>query len=215
MSFTSSRSKAVFALASAVAAAATIDPVAERMSNAGVFGPGSFTDHSNLDVLPALGVAAVLSLVFIIGAARRMLPRNCFAPAWLRSSANAIDASTLPKLIPSIFLLQLSALFAMETAEQIVVDGHPLSGLLWLGAPPLIGLALHAVGCVLSSFILARVLQWSARTLADVVAFVRRLYAPRLDRSKQRVRGWATLLGCFLEPVLARVQGRAPPLLSA
>jgi hypothetical protein len=215
MSPSFSRSKIVFVLASAVAGAAAIDPLVERMSNAGVFGSGSFTDHSNLDVLPAFGVAAVLSLVFVIAAARRMLSRSCFAPAWLRNSAHALDGGALPKLIPAIFCVQLVVLFSMETLEQIAIAGHPMSGLLWLGGPPLISLLMHAAGCTVSAFALARVLHWSAQTLADAVFFVRRLYAQRNNRSKPRSRRSAPPLCCFLEPVLARLQGRAPPYLVA
>jgi hypothetical protein len=47
-------------LCSAVLAAAIADPLVEFASNAGWFGPGNFTDRSNLDVGPvfALGIAS-------------------------------------------------------------------------------------------------------------------------------------------------------------
>ena len=50
-----------FSVAVAIIAAAVADPILESASNAGLFGHGSFTDHSNLDVLPALciGLLAV------------------------------------------------------------------------------------------------------------------------------------------------------------
>src|SRR5208283_1357179 len=38
----------------AILAAALADPLVEFASNAGLFGGGAFTDHSMLDVLPAL-----------------------------------------------------------------------------------------------------------------------------------------------------------------
>src|SRR5260370_12111876 len=107
MNVLSSRSKAVFALATALTGAAAVDPIVERMSNGGLFGAGAFTDHSNLDVVPAFVVAFVLSVVFVIGVARRALVRRCYAPQWLRSSASEIDRNVLRGNLPEVFGLQV------------------------------------------------------------------------------------------------------------
>jgi hypothetical protein len=42
--------RAWFCLAAALVAASITDPLVEFASNSGMFGPGSFTDHSNQDV---------------------------------------------------------------------------------------------------------------------------------------------------------------------
>jgi len=68
--------QAIFCLTAAVTAAAVIDPAVEWLANHGRFGPGAFTDHSNLDVLPALGVGLCFALAFVAVLARRMLRRN-------------------------------------------------------------------------------------------------------------------------------------------
>jgi hypothetical protein len=204
--------KAIFCLDAAIAAAAVIDPILESLSNKGVFGAGHYTDRSNLDVVPALCVALALSLVVAIGIARRVLARNCYAPEWLRLSATALEDLALRPLLPAVFILQIAALFTMETIEQVAVAGHPLGGAVWLGGPVAISLALHAIGSVFVTWTIARILQWSGQTLADVVVFVRRLIQTlRAGDVKPLTRIAKAPSLRFLEPVLARLKGRAPP----
>ncbi len=64
-----------------------MDPVVEFFSNAGAFGAQQYTDHSNLDVIPALLVGAALSALFVIVLARRMLSGNLYPSPWLRRCA--------------------------------------------------------------------------------------------------------------------------------
>ncbi|HEV8019788.1 MAG TPA: hypothetical protein VGP41_00920 [Candidatus Lustribacter sp.] len=197
-----SLAKAVFCLAAAVTAAAAIDPSVEWMANNGLFGPGQFTDHSNLDVIPGLLIGLFFSAAFVAGIVRRF--------------AQSIDTGSLVKLVPVIFVLQLVVLWSMETLEQIVVIGRPLGGTIWLGGPAVVSLALHAAGCLGFTWLLARMLRWSALTIVAVASFIREIFSSRARGSGAR-RSRVTDISAarFLEPILARLCGRAPPFLSA
>jgi len=202
----------VFCLAAAVTAAALVDPVMERLSNTGVFGPGPFTDHSNLDVVPALCVGAAFSVTFVIGLVRRTLAKTCYAPRWLRVSARAMDSATITRLLPAIYAMQIGALFAMETVEQTIVTGHPLGGSIWLGGPIAVSLLLHAMGCVAFTAALSRVLNWLAQTLVHVVTFVCQLVFGHVDApAVPSAYARRTTIRRPLEDVLERLKGRAPP----
>lgn len=207
----------VFCLAAAVTAAAVVDPIMERLSNAGVFGPGTFTDHSNLDIVPALCVGAALALLFVMGLVRRTLTRTSYAPRWLRISAHAVDDVMLLRALPAIYAMQIATLFAMETVEQMIVAGHPLGGSIWLGGPVALSLLLHAVGCVVLSMALSRVLRWSAQTVVDIVVIACRLVSGTLEAPVPVAATSAprTAIRRPLEEVLERLTGRAPPYLSA
>ena len=67
-------------------AAAIADPLVEFASNAGWFGAGNFTDHSNLDVVPALfaGVALLRNCIWFDEPARswpiRAFPNGASRP---------------------------------------------------------------------------------------------------------------------------------------
>lgn len=207
----------IFCLAAAATAAAVVDLIMEGLSNTGIFGPGVFTDHSNLDIAPALGAAAALSLIVVIGLVRRTLAGAGYAPRWLRISARAAGDATLPGVLPAIYALQIATLFAMETLEQAIVAGHPLGGSIWLGGPLVLSLLFHAVGCVALTTLLSRVLRWSAQTLLEIVAIVRELAfavfgapAPAAAASTRR-----TTIRRPLEEIIERLTGRAPPYLFA
>lgn len=161
-------------MAIAVIAASIADPIAELLSNAGVFGAGRYTDHSNLDVFPALTAGlALLALYFV----RK-------APAILCSRAlSGGIASTWP----TIFILQLATLYLMETGEQWLVWGHPLGSTIWLGAPPAISLTIHALAgltvllfAVRSSRALASTTLRLIRLIRAIATFA--LAAPRTVR---------------------------------
>ncbi|TAM73652.1 hypothetical protein EPN44_13245 [bacterium] len=207
----------IFCLAAAVTAAAVVDPIMERLSNTGIFGPGTLTDRSNLDIVPALGAAAALSLVVLIGLVRRTLAGASHVPGWLHISARAADDATLPRVLPAIYALQIATLFAMETVEQVIVAGHPLGGSIWLGGPPALSLLLHAVGCVAITVVLSRVLRWSAQTLLEIVAIVRELVLATLGAPAPATAAsaWRTTIRRPLEEIIERLTGRAPPYLFA
>jgi hypothetical protein len=129
-------------LAVAVIAAAVADPIVEFASNAGWFGPGNFTDRSNLDVFPALVVGLGALALYLIGR----------APAILAGTALP---RRLVSLVPAIFVLQIAVLYVMETAEQFIVGGHTLGPVVWLGGPITASLAIHAALCVTVTFWIA------------------------------------------------------------
>jgi hypothetical protein len=160
-----------FCLAVAVIAAAVADPLVEAASNAGWFGPGSFTDHSSADVLPALTLGCGFVALYVALRVRSTLASSRRkTPTAIRLSNEALGHSAL-RLLPAIFVLQIVVLFSMETAEQFAVWGHGLGGTIWLGGPVTVSLTVHAVACVVVAVAVARVI----RSLASVALRVIRL----------------------------------------
>ncbi|HTU70792.1 MAG TPA: hypothetical protein VMF11_10795 [Candidatus Baltobacteraceae bacterium] len=191
-----------FGLAVAVIAAAIADPIVETVSNAGWFGPGSFTDHSNLDVLPALLAGAVLVGCYLVLRVRRAL---------LRASGEALRAN-VARLLPFIFLAQMGVLFAMETTEQLVVSGHTMGGTIWLGGPIWFSLTVHAAMSILVAYALARTACACAHTTLRAVRHLHALairalhgQAPIALRRRERTAF------ARLAPVRCRIGNRAPP----
>jgi hypothetical protein len=202
---------AVFCLAAAWTGAAVVDPLVERLSNGGAFGTGSFTDHSNLDVIPALSIGLAFALAVVFGVVRRTLGRRNYAPEWLRPFALASSDASVAGLLPAIAVLQLGVVWLMETLEQIVVAGHPLGGTVWLGGPPAISVAMHAAGAVVATVLLARTIRWTARTLVDVVAYVCAALQVRAPRPALVTVRADLAPARFRAPYLAARAGRAPP----
>ncbi|HTX56973.1 MAG TPA: hypothetical protein VMD47_07700, partial [Candidatus Acidoferrales bacterium] len=189
-----------------VIAAAIADPIVEALSNAGLFGAGNFTDHSNLDVLPALACGTALLAVALVLRVRRDL---------LRASGDALRTN-LAALLPWIFAIHLGALFAMETSEQIVVAGHPLGGTIWLGGPAWFSLTMHALVCTAVAFALARVACACVRTTVRIVRRLRALAMRALHGPPPlALRSLGAVVPGQTPPVLCRIGNRAPPLLLA
>ncbi len=191
-----------FSLAVAVIAAAIADPAVEFASNAGWFGGGRFTDGSYLDVVPALLVGiALLALYLVIrgGAvlAGRALPRN------------------VARLVPSIFLFQILTLYVMETAEQLIVTGHLLGPVIWLGGPLPLSLAIHAAICLVVTLSVARSVRTLAATTMRVIALIRAIAIFSL-RPAELTASCRFVALCFERhsPVLCRIGERGPPLVS-
>lgn len=202
--------RAFFSLAAALMAAAVADPIVETASNLGLFGRGNFTDHSTLDVVPTLLAAAVFAGIWLVMRVKRSIAGPSSA-AWSTAAA-AIDAPTVLRLLPCIFIVQIAALFAMESTEQLVVYGHLLGGTIWLGAPILIALAVHAFFCVALSFLLAVTLRAFAASLAQFVEALLRLlssFEPHRP-GVARLRLLPTFFRPF-RPTLCRLGERAPP----
>jgi hypothetical protein len=204
-----------FCLAVSVIAAAIADPVVEYASNSGWFGPGNFTDHSNLDVLPVLLAGLVFAGLHVALRIRAALTRPAPAPNLLRDSDDALGSS-FPGLLPVAYGLQILVLYAMETCEQFAVSGHGSGGTLWLGGPVFVGLFAHAVTCVLACFLGARVVRTLARTTLRVLRIVRALATfPARAPAAIVYRGRACVPYDRSAPLLCRIGERAPPLLPA
>jgi hypothetical protein len=196
--------RTLFAVAAAIAAASATDPIVEALSNSGFFGPGRFTDHSSVDVVPAAILAALICLAVVIFRARE---------SWMRQWAPHVGARSLPRMLPAIFIIQIAALFAMESLEQNAVYGHPLGGALWLGGPALFSLLLHAVGCILTTFGLARLLRAAVRGVVRVVLCIATLLASSISQNGCIFRRFMREFvagGCLLT---GPNSGRAPPAL--
>jgi hypothetical protein len=195
-----------FCIAVAVIAAAFADPLVEAASNAGWFGPGNFTDHSNLDVLPALLLGSIFVFLTVSLRVRREL---------MRATGLALGANLAP-LLPTAFAAQIAVLFSMETLEQLVVTGRPLGGMVWIGGPVWFSLAAHAVTCAAVAFTLARAVCACARTTVRVIRQIREL-AQRLLLAAPPLAARREDVPFFLlcAPVVCRIGNRAPPALLA
>jgi hypothetical protein len=206
-----------FCIVVAVVAAAIADPLIEAASNAGWFGPRNYTDHSNLDIAPALCVAALLAGLHLFLRVRHLLRGGSGPlPRWLRMSGDALAGRRLCSLLPRIFVAQLVALYCMETIEQIAVAGHPLGGTLWLGGPVLVSLALHAIACLAITFIAGEVMRCCARSALRIARFILRILTSisRLPRTIV-FRRRSVVSFRVSDPIACRIGERAPPFLLA
>ncbi|HZO92521.1 MAG TPA: hypothetical protein VFB22_02035 [Candidatus Baltobacteraceae bacterium] len=206
----------LFCLAASIVSAALADPLVESLSNSGAFGPGRFTDHSNGDVLPALGAGLLLATLFVFGLVRRTFVAAPLrrTPAWLHASHAALPVRAAIRLLPATFALQIATLFVAESVEQLAVAGHLLGGTVWLGGPAFASLSIHATVGLAVVVVLARLLDWIARGIVDVIVSLRRLVL-----AWDSLSPLPALLARFVPPVgsqapaRAAAPGRAPPTL--
>ncbi|MBV8196965.1 MAG: hypothetical protein JO101_07565 [Candidatus Eremiobacteraeota bacterium] len=189
-----------FCLPLAVIAAAIANPILELASNAGVFGRSGFTDHSNLDVVPTLVVGILLMGLYFVQKARAVVECAAFSRGVIA-------------LLPVIFLLQIATLYVMESAEQLVVWGHILGPMLWLGAPPAISLAFHAAVCIAVTLWITRSSPALARTTLRVIRVIRAIatLAPQTARLILR-DSFSPVAFERRAPLLCRIGERAPPI---
>jgi hypothetical protein len=183
----------------AVVAAALADPIVEFASNSGWFGSGSFTDHSNVDILPALLVGVSLLAFYMVRRARAVL-------------AGEVLQRGVALSLPAIFALQLVALYVMETAEQLVVWRHVLSRTAWLGGPLPMSLTIHAILCIAVALTIAR----SKRALAATTLRVMRILAAIAVFSARATRPilparFDSICSKELLQLLCSIGERAPP----
>lgn len=203
-----------FCIAIGVIAAAIADPLVEFASNAGWFGSGLLTDHSNLDVAPALVIGALLLAAHLVSKAQAALANRNGCDRW-RDAGHALG-SGIWQLLPIIFGLQMLTLYAMETVEQFVVWGHSLGPMVWLGGPLPASLAIHAVICVAVAATIARWLRALTATTLRFIRLIRALatFAPQPAGS---IASCSRNSVSFrrLAPVRCQIGERAPPSLSA
>jgi uncharacterized membrane protein YhaH (DUF805 family) len=205
--------RVLFVVVAAIVAASVTDPIVEAFSNSGLFGAGTFTDGSNADVLPALLVALAIVALSCIVAVRRLAGRP--SPAWLRGCARSFARIELARVLPAVFALQILALFVMETGEQLVIAHHTLGGTIWLGGPPALSLLFHALGCIVATAVLARLLRSASAVVARAVVHLLAFLAARSGGApciaRPQTSAARATIQCSLRPVL----GRAPPLPAA
>jgi hypothetical protein len=202
----------MFCSAAAIIAAAVADPLVEGLSNAGAFGHGSFTDHSTADVAPTLSAGSLCAALFVAWIVYLALSQGTKPAQRLRLSDAALTPATQARLFPAIFAGQIGVLFAMESLEQLVVDGRELGGTVWLGGPILASLALHALVGIAVVAVLSQLLRWLAESVAEAITFFRRLVLPWAALTpKAPIPVFLEAPRRFDEPALARLQVRGPP----
>ena len=115
-----------------------------------------------------------------------------------------------------IFAAQAAILYLMETAEQRVMYGHVLDGLLWLGGPIAVGFAAHAVMTVVIAVTASKALQAFADATVQALNAMRALalsYVRIAQPAFVRIQDFALLRRSAA--ILRRNGERAPPILSA
>lgn len=154
-----------FLIAVALVAAALGDALVESVSNTGIFGP-SYFDNNHLSVVPALLAGFVLTLEAIGLRCFEVYRRARTRRDWLIDAATCIAARSTAWDVPWVFVMQIAALFVMESTEQLVFGGKLLGGTVWLGGPILVSLAIHALIGAVCTFLLG----WSMRAISETVA---------------------------------------------
>jgi hypothetical protein len=158
-----------FVLATALVAGALGDPLVETISDTGIFGPG-YHDTNHLGVLPALICGLVLTLeVVLLRCLQALRGGTRCERDWLIAVAERFSSRSPLRDVPYVFVLQLGVVFAIETAEQLLVGGKPEGGTGWLGGPVAFSLAVHALIAVVVTIVLAYLTREVAKTLASLV----------------------------------------------
>jgi hypothetical protein len=204
-----------FCAAVAMIAAAIADPLVESASNAGWFGSGNFTDHSTWDVVPILLVGLLFVALHLWSRVRMTLDAQYDAPDWPRLAKDLLSHSVI-RLVPMICAAQVAILYLMETAEQRVMYGHVLGGLIWLGGPIAVSIAAHAVMTVVVAVTASKALQAFADATVQALNAMRALALSHVRIAQPafvRIQDFALLRRSAA--VLRRNGERAPPILSA
>ena len=200
-----------FVVAVAAIAAALADLVIESLANHGAFGHAGFTDGSNAVNGPAAVLGAIFLLRFLYLRVRCALRAGGNASAPSGPTLRQLTLAAIMGRLAAIFVVQIAALWIMETVEQYAVFGHGFGGTVWLGGPVALSLAMHAVVCVATAFgarFVLRALEPRAvrllRAMLAVLGVVGDASRPRFRRGLAPV----VVLPYF---VLCRIGVRAPP----
>lgn len=208
-------SRLPFLVAAAIIAAAIADPVVESVSNTGIFG-GGFADDNHLGVVPTLLVGALLVLNILALRFSEICRRSAAGSGdRLIDIARGFASRSSARDLPCVFVMQLIALFALESAEQFATGGRLLGGTEWLGGPVFFSLTVHALigaGCTfaLGAFMRAIVGAFAAivRTaLRFIWLAISRATGGDFDLDRN------TLFPRAQAPHVRQIGGRAPPLL--
>jgi len=206
-----------FLLAVALVAAAAGDALVETISNSGVFGRG-YDDNNHLSVIPALVAGALMWLTVTVARTFSLFRRGSTLRRgdWLIESATNLARESPLRDIPLVLGLQLVALFAMESIEQLAFGGRLLGGTVWLGGPIAFSLLTHAIlgaGCTL---LLAALVRAILATVASLVRDAIDAILFSLSRDGRRTfvkRDADATLPRAQAPHVRQLGGRAPPLL--
>jgi hypothetical protein len=205
-----------YVAAVALIAATVSDLLVEAIANSGAFG-GAYFDRDDSSIVPSLFVAMILAAGVIGGHMSAACTRSrARRRDWLANVARDVARHAPLRHLHVVVALQFAALYTMESAEQQLARGHLAAGLLWLGGPPLISIAIHvAVGaaCTLGAGWLMRV---SVPRFASLVCSA--LEFVLCDRGPQGaacfvVRRDAAAFHCAPGVRPGRHSGRAPPFL--
>jgi hypothetical protein len=208
-------SRLPFLVAVALVAAAAGDAFVETVSNSGVLGRG-YDDNNHLSVIPAIVAGTILALV-VIAARCHAFSRHIAASRsgdWLVAGAGRFARRAPFADVPFVVALQFVALFAMESIEQVALDGKLLGGSAWLGGPIVFALLAHAVlgsACTLLFAALMRsILTTFGSFMRDAIATICVLLARDVERSFFGAREEAPVLRTQA-PHIRHLGGRAPP----
>ena len=203
-----------FLFAAALIAAAFGDPVVESIANTGILG-GHYSDHNHLSVLPALLAGSVFLLAVFLRRCLSVLSSGTASRDWLVDLATTCSDRMGARDFASTFVMQLGALWLMESAEQLALGGHLLGGSAWLGGPIAFSLVVHALigaGCL---FALGAFMRALVRTFAAIVCTIVRSIWVAIVRPPAFTRFGYNEERCLASGTLRvrQIGGRAPPLL--
>lgn len=188
------------------------DLLIEGLANRGVFGHARYTDGSDAVNGPVAVLGAIFLLRFLYLRVRRALFAGEAGPAAASAAGHAPAPAAIASRLGMIFVVQIGALWVMETYEQFAVVGHGFGGTVWLGGPVAMSLAIHLLVCVVTAFsarAVLRALEPRAlrllRALLALLGTVGTAHRPRFSRGLAPV----IVLPYF---VLCRIGVRAPPV---
>ncbi|HLI95250.1 MAG TPA: hypothetical protein VKT72_04070 [Candidatus Baltobacteraceae bacterium] len=206
-----------FLVAVALVAAALGDPLVEAISNSGVVGRG-FSDDNHLSVIPTLIAGISLALLLICRRCVEMFRRPGERRDWLTDMARHVTVRSPLHDVPYVLVLQLAALFVMESVEQLFFGGRLLGGTVWLGGPIWFSLLMHvSLGCA-CTFLIARGMRAILRRCATLVGVALEFFLDAVARENASVFARRRRqMPCHLSQNAHAHQfgERAPPLLLA
>ena len=200
-----------FVVAVAAIAAALADLVIEGLANHGVFGRTRFTDGSNAVNGPAAVLGAIFLLRFLYLRVRCALRAGGNAAAASGPTLRELSIAQIAVRIGAIFVVQIVALWAMETVEQYAVFGHGFGGTIWLGGPVALSLVMHAAVCVVTAFSARFILRALEPRAVRLLRAMLAVLGTVGDGSRPRFRRGLAPVIVLPYFVLCRIGVRAPP----
>ncbi len=208
-------SRLPFLLALALVAAAAGDALVETVSNSGVLG-GGYHDNNHSSVIPAIVAGTILALI-VVAARCHAFSRHIAASRsrdWLVAGAGRFARRAPFVDVPFVVAMQFVALFAMESIEQVALDGRLLGGCAWLGGPIVFAVLAHALlgsACTLLFAALMRsILATFVSLMREAIEAICVLLARGVARCSLGAREDELVLRAQA-PHIRHLGGRAPP----